>query len=228
MKTGFENHRSRALRWLCAFAAGLVVAWAEPARAFPIVFDGPGGFGVSSSTADSVEAAGFLLIQNVPVAPASTAGLTVPAPDVLSSHLVTSPSVANPNTAESRWSVTDGGGAALQNAWLVFFNPTTYTPTKVGIDLQSGGHWRLVEVSAGAAGNYFYPAVFLGSLDPDETATFLMHHVVGQPLTQQGSNLILPQYSVGVLTGVPLPEPSTIALVAAGVAGAVLLRGRKG
>ena len=55
-----------------------------------------------------------------------------------------------------------------------------------------------------------------------------MHHVVGQPLTQQGSNLILPQYSVGVLTGVPLPEPSTIALVAAGVAGAVLLRGRKG
>jgi len=146
---------------------------------------------------------------------------------VLSSHLVSNPSVSNPNTAQSLWSVTDGGGSSLSNAWLVFFGPTTYTPTLVGIDLPSGGRWRLVEVSAGESGNYFYPAVFLGSLDPGDTATFLMNHIVGTALTRQGSNLILPQYSVGVLTGVPLPEPGSLVLLTAGITLAALLRNRK-
>jgi hypothetical protein len=228
MSAGTEIHPPRTLPQLCALAAAAVLSFAAPARAFPIVFDGPGGFGVSSSTAGSVESAGFLLIQNVPVAPAAADGLTIPAPDVLTAHIVSNPSLANPNTAQSRWSVTDGGADSLQNAWLVFFGPVTYTPTKVGIDLPGGGHWRLVEVSAGESGEDFYPAVFLGNLNPDDTATFLMNHVVGQPLTRQGQTLILPQYSVGVLTGVPLPEPGTLALLAAGVAGAALRRGRKG
>ena len=34
-----------------------------------------------------------------------------------------------------------------------------------------------------------------------------MHHLVGQPLIQQGGELVLPQYSVGALQGIPVPEP---------------------
>jgi len=224
-RTGTDRRRALPL---CALVAAAALLLAGAARAFPIVFDGPGGFGVSATTAAAVEGAGFSLIQDVTVVPAATDGLTIPAPDVLTSHIVSSPSVSNPNTAQSRWSVTDGGESALSNAWLVFFGPTTYTPTLVGIDLPSGGHWRLVEVSAGESSNYFYPAVFLGSLNPGDTATFLMNHIVGTALTRQGSDLILPQYSVGVLTGVPVPEPRSLALCAAGLALAGFLQGRKG
>ena len=217
---GIGSVRARAM------AVALTLLCASTAGAFPITFDGPGGFGVSAATATSVEAAGFSLIQDIPVVSAATDGLTIPAPDVLSSHIVTHPSVANPNTAQSRWSVTDGGKDALSDAWLVFFGPVTYTPSLVGIDLQPGS-WALVKVDAGDSGDFFYPAVFLGDIDPDQTVTFLMNHVVGQALTKQGSNLILPQYSVGVFTGVPLPEPSALALVAAGLAFAGVLRTRK-
>ncbi|HTO69348.1 MAG TPA: hypothetical protein VMR31_05755 [Myxococcota bacterium] len=214
-------------------AAGLVAALlgaiglAGSAAAFPVLFDGAGGFGVSASTASAAEAAGFALISDVTVVPAASDGLTIPAPDVLSAHIVTSPSVTNPNTAQSRWSVTNGGASDLANAWLVFFGPVTYTASKVGIDLQPGGQWAIVEVSAGASGDYFYPAVFLGDLDVDGTQTFLMNHVVGQALTQQGSTLILPQYSVGAFAGVPVPEPGLFVLLSAGLALAAAVRPRK-
>jgi hypothetical protein len=223
------NARPSGIGSARAFAIALALALfgATAARAFPITFDGPGGFGVSAATAASVEAAGFSLIQNIPVVPAANDGLTIPAPEVLSSHIVTHPSVSNPNTAQSRWSVTNGGDGSLDDAWLVFFGPVTYTPSLVGIDLQPGGQWALVEVNAGDSGDFFYPAVFLGDMNTDQTATFLMNHVVGQALTKQGSTLILPQYSVGVFTGVPLPEPSALALVAAGLALAGVLRTRK-
>jgi len=208
-------------RWAMAIAAALLLA--GPAGAFPVVFDGAGGYGVSAATASSVSAAGFPIIQDATVYSASLFGLVIPAPDVLSSTIVASPTVAHPNTAQSRWSVTNTGKTSLDGAWLVFLTPVTYDPAKVGIDLRAG-NWALVDVPVGESGDYFYPAVFLGNLDTDETVTFLMNHVVGQALTQQGSTLVLPKYSVGVLQGVPVPEPSTFVLLAAGAALVGVLR----
>lgn len=196
--------------------------WAGDASAFPVVFDGPAGYGVSAATASSVSGAGFGVIDDVLVYNADHFGLVIPAPDVLSSHIQSNPSVSNPTTAQSRWSVTNGGEGNLDDAWLVFFTPLTYTDDKVGIDLQPGT-WALVQVFAGEDA-YFYPAVFLGDVAADATVTFLMNHIVGEQLTQVGSTLVLPQYSVGMFTGVPVPEPSTFVLLAAGLALAGALR----
>jgi len=211
--------------WLApALAAALL--WVTPARAFPVLFGGPSGFGVSASTASAAQAAGFDLITEATIAPADSVPLLIPAPDVQSSHVPSSPSPANPVTATSNWSVTNGGDGELDDAWLVFLKPLTYTPSTTGIDLQAGGHWRLVEVPFGQD-TYFYPAVFLGDMAPDGLSTFLMHHVVGEALTQVGNTLVLPQYQVGVLTGVPLPEPALALLFAAGMGVTAVLRRRE-
>lgn len=206
-----------------ATAAALLLLAASPAAAFPVVFDGPGGYGVSAATASSVDAAGFPILEDASVYPMNDFDLAIPAPDVLSHHIQAHPSVSNPTTAQSRWSVTNGGEGDLHNAWLVFFTPLTYTDNKVGIDLQSGGHWALVDVPVGED-DYFYPAVYLGDVDSGGLVTFLMNHIVGETLTQQGSTLVLPKYSVGVLQGVPVPEGSTLVFLAAGLALAGALR----
>jgi hypothetical protein len=209
-----------------AVAAALLLL-ASSAAAFPVVFDGASGFGVSAATATSVSGAGFPVIEGATVYPANDFSLVIPAPDVLSHHIESQPSVSNPTTAQSRWSVTNGGETNLDDAWLVFFTPLTYTKNKVGIDLQAGGSWALVDVSVGKT-DYFYPAVFLGDVDADATVTFLMNHIVGQALTQQGpTTFVLPQYSVGLLQGVPLPEASTIVFLAMGLALVAALRRRK-
>jgi hypothetical protein len=219
--------RTRAGLWFLAVAA--IALWVTPAGAFPVVFGGAGGFGISAASASAAQSAGFSVIHNASIVPANDFDLVIPAPDVLSSHIVGSPSVANPNTATSRWSVTNGGGANLSDAWLVFLTPLssvpsfTYNPSVTGIDLQSGGQWAIFDVAVGQA-DYFYPAVFLGNIPAQDMTTFLMHHVVGQALDQQGQTLILPQYQIGVVTGVPLPEPSALLLLAAGVGLAAALR----
>jgi hypothetical protein len=205
-----------------AIAAALLL-WAGPASAFPVFFNGPSGFGTSAARASAVDAAGFPIIEDASVYTASTYSLVIPAPNVLSHNILTNPTLQNPTTAQSRWSVTNGGEGDLSDAWLVFLTPVTYTKSKVGIDLQPGGRWALVDVPVGKT-DYFYPAVFLGDVGADETVTFLMNHVIGEALTQQGSTFILPQYSVGLLQGVPLPEASSFVLLAAGLALAGALR----
>jgi hypothetical protein len=214
----------RLRAWIGRAALVALLLGAGPAAAFPVVFGGPGGYGLSSSTASAVTGAGFQLIDETLVYPADDFGIVIPAPDVLSHHIQSSPSVSNPTTAQSRWSVTNGGEDGLSDAWLVFFRPTTYSPTEVGIDLVPGGQWALVEVTVGST-SYFYPAVFLGDLAADAQTTFLMNHIVGTTLTQQGSTLVLPQYQVGVLQGVlPVPEVSTLGLLFAGLVFTAALR----
>jgi len=219
--------RLRAWIELRALAIAAALLLASPAVAFPVVFNGPSGFGVSSATATSVSAAGFPIIEGALVYPANDFDLVIPAPDVLSAHIQAHPSISNPTTAQSRWTVTNGGEGDLNDAWLVFLTPLTYTKDKVGIDLQPGGRWALVDVQVGES-DYFYPAVFLGDVDAAAAVTFLMNHFVGEGLTQQGSTLVLPQYQVGLLQGVPLPEASTFALLATGLGLGAVLRRRKG
>jgi hypothetical protein len=214
---------SSRTRWIWTFLAAAAVLAAGPARAFDIVFDGPGGYGISADTAAQAEAAGVPIIEVASVSQAAALDLTIPAPEVLSFVLTPTPSVANPNTATSRWSVTNGGGGGLSGTWLVFLNPKpeNYMATKVGFEIDGEDGWKVIDVFVpmGKGGtDYFYPAIFLGDIGSQDTVTFLMHHRVGQALHSQNGVLVLPQYSVGALQGVPVPEPALLALLGAGVA----------
>lgn len=216
--------------WIGACALGLVLAAAR-ADAFPIVFNGPSGYGISAESALSAVADGVPVIEVDAISTAASLNLTIPAPDVLSFSLVGSPSISNPNRATSEWSVTNAGAGGLSDAWLVFLNPVTYTASQVGFQIDGDAGWALISifVPMGESGTtYFYPARFLGDLGSDDTFDFLMHHLVGQTLTQQGNVRILPQYSVGALQGipVPVPEPAQLVLIAIGLAAVATLRRR--
>jgi PEP-CTERM motif len=206
------------------FLAAVAVLAAGRADAFDIVFDGPGGYGISPATAANAEAAGLSIIEVASISQAAALDLTIPAPEVLSFVLQQSPSVGNPNTATSRWTVTNSGAGDLSGTWLVFLNPKpeNYTATKVGFDIDADAGWAVIDVFVpmGKSGiDYFYPAVYLGNIGAEDSTTFLMHHLVGQALHQAGNNTLeLPQYSVGALQGLPVPEPAALLLLAVGVA----------
>lgn len=215
--------------WIAVCAALALVAAAGPAEALPIAFNGPGGFGISAASAASAQAAGVPIISVGSISTAAALNLTIPAPDVLSFNLANNPSVSNPNRATSEWSVTNSGPGGLSDAWLVFLNPVTYTPSQVGFEIDGAAGWVVITVFVpdGQGGtDYFYPARFLGDLGASDTVDFLMRHLVGQTLHSQGGELVLPQYSVGALQGIPVPEPSALVLAATAFALAASLRRR--
>lgn len=211
--------------WLGALAA-LALLVGGRASAFNIVFNGPSGYGVSASSATSAQASGVPIIAVTSLSVASDLGIVIPAPDVLSFDLVSSPSVSHPITATSQWTVNNTGEGALDSAWLVFTNPETYTASQVGFEIDPNAGWALLSVVAGQT--YYYPAVFLGDVASGDATTFLMHHRVGQALTvqQPGGQLVLPKYHVAALEGLPVPEPAALVLLAAGFALAAAVRRR--
>ncbi len=219
------------LAWI---GAGVALGWllvAGNAGAYPIVFNGTGGFGISAASADGAEADGVQIVEVAAneIVPAAAMNLTIPAPDVLSATLVGSPSVSNPNRVTSEWSVTNAGQGVLSDAWLVFFTSTDYADSSVGFEIDGDDGWIVlsVYVPSGSGGSYyFYPARSLGDLDPSANIDFLMRHLVGVPLVEAGDELLLPQYSVGALQGLPLPEPNALVLTGFGLAVAAILRRR--
>ena len=197
--------------WTLALAALLAAGRAD---AFNIVFDGPSGYGISAAAATSAAAAGVPIFDVDSLAVAANLGIVIPAPSVQSFQLVTTPSVANPNTANSLWTVDNTGTGSLGSAWLVFTNPETYTASLVGFEIDPNAGWALLDVFVGQ--DYFYPAVFLGDVPAGAAATFAMHHRVGQALDSNSQGqFVLPKYHVAALEGVPLPEPAAFALVVA-------------
>ena len=208
-------------RWIWTLAAAAAVLVAGRADAFDILFNGPSGYGVNAATAANAEDAGIPIIEVASLSTAASLDLQIPAPDVLSFQLASHPSVATPNTATSQWSVTNGGEDDLANTWLVFLNPVTYTPSQVGFELTAADGWVLFDVFVpmGTGGtDYFYPAIYLGGIGSGDAVDFLMHHLVGQALHHESGKLVLPQYSVAALQGLPAPEPSSLVVVALGLA----------
>lgn len=218
--------------WMGAVAALGLMLSAGRAGAFPIVVNGSAGFGISAASAESAEANGvpIVVVEAGEIQTAAAFGLTIPAPDVLSSALVGSPSVSNPNRATSEWSVTNAGQGGLSDAWLVFLTSTDYPDPEVGFEIDGDDGWIVISVfvPSGEEGGsyYFYPARSLGDLAPSDTVDFLMNHLVGVPLHANGNVLELPQYSVGAIGGIPLPEPHAFALAALGLGLAAILRRR--
>src|SRR5262245_12845469 len=212
--------------WIRSFASrgaallALSAAWllAAPAGALPVLFDAPSGFGISSASANAAFTAGFTKLTPVQIQQASPF-VTIGEPAVLSASLSSSPSTSQPTTATSRWTV-QSKGQALVDAWLVFLNPETYTRALVGIALQAGLR-GILQASQGGS-EYFYPAVHLGNIGAGGNAQFLMNHVIGMALTQDGNTYILPRYGVAFLGTVP--EPASLALLGMLLGGFALRR----
>lgn len=207
-------------RWFLASSAAAALLAAGPAQAFGIVFNGPSGYGISAGSAEAAADAGIPIFSVPSISQAAALDLEIPEPEVLNFQLSSSPSVSKPNTANSRWTVSNGGERDLSGTWLVFLNPVTYTASKVGFEIDEEDGWAVVDVFVpmGSGGtHYFYPAVFLGNVAVDDSVTFLMHHLVGQALRHQGGKLVLPKYSVGALQ-TEVPEPAALVLLAAGAA----------
>jgi hypothetical protein len=216
--------------WIGACAALCLALAAGSADAYPIVFNGAGGYGISAASAEGAEADGVQIVEveAYEIESAAALGLTIPAPDVLSAALVGNPSVSNPNRVTSEWSVTNAGPGALSDAWLVFLTSTDYPDSQVGFEIDGDDGWIVISVfvpSGEEDGDYyFYPARYLGDLGTSDLTDFQMRHLIGVPLVDNGTELVLPQYGVGALSGIPLPEPHALALVALGLGVAVFVR----
>ncbi len=218
---GIQKLGTGILAALCALVA------AGRADAIAFVFDGAGGYGISASRAAAAEADGLQIIDVDELFTADALGISVPSRVVDLPTLVISPSPSpsNPSSVDSAWTVTTSGHGNLVDAWLVFYNTSAnYSSALVGFEADDEEGWAVFSVFA-AGSEYFYPAVHLGDFDPSNPVVFTMHHLVGQTLLTNGSGqLELPRYTVGSIEGIPLPEPSALALGAAGLALLALLR----
>jgi hypothetical protein len=212
-----------------AVLASATILAAPSARAVMsnVRFDGLGGFGVSQATAT---ASGIPILPVGGIDPAT--GLTV-TQDLLEGTVAAGP----PGTATSQWSVTNdtGGGFLGGDLYLVFTRPldntitvnglpqlVSYAPEDVGLTLHNdvgGLDWVILQVPSGLD-LYYYPAVLLGSLGADETSSqFAVNYILDDPqifLDPSGFELGLPRWQLRSLF-VPIPEPASVLLVAAGL-----------
>jgi len=227
-----EAPGSPGLRRRAAVLAALAATFlhAAPAAAIPIFFDGPSGFGLSQSSADSASGAGVPTILPTSFQTGSALGISVPDPVVLEYDQKVSPTFSDPSTAHSQWTVNHTG-AALAGVWVVFLRPIDYTPpggtlvdydpSEVGLDL-SGPEWALVPQNTSGT-QYYYLARRLGDLGTSPVK-FDMYHLLADGIVQQASTLRLPRYQLSFL--VDVPEPALFALLGAVVFGLSLRRRR--
>jgi hypothetical protein len=142
------------------------------------------------------------------------------------------PSPSDPFIADSEWTATNTSGQAYDEPVLLLFTnvglgPNPGAPLPNGYpDLQVGLDANLLDIvlfSVGGAG-YFFGAVNLGLLQPDESVTFTVRYIVSSgPMPIVDNDIVMPPLKV---VGASVPEPGTFVLLLAGLAGTALV-GRK-
>jgi hypothetical protein len=149
-----------------------------------------------------------------------------------------------PATGESDWTVTNQSAddligdvflaVLLHQPYLatdVLGNtfPVDYDPADlVGLDLRPEDGWVIIK-HTGSLGDLYFPAIDLGSILAGDSTSFRMRYDLVEAITglaDGGVELQLPQLQV-MGTFLPIPEPSTMMLVATGLGGLVWMGRRR-
>lgn len=224
----------------------LAVLWglAVPARAVPVdvFFDGPSTpgdpdtrFGLSASQALAArDGFGISFVTN------AFLGSVVGAYAVAQSFqsFTPQPPTTSLNRATSSWTVENVSGADILGASYLVFTHTDpftkdgvlidYADTHVGLTIDADLGWVIIQADGGS-GAFYYPAILLDRsvqnpldgvlVDGVPTAPFSVQYVVSEPLLDApvGSGIFqLPELQIG-RGFVPVPEPGSGALLAAGL-----------
>jgi hypothetical protein len=141
--------------------------------------------------------------------------------------LSTAPTAATPFVADSRWTLKNTSGHAVDDILLLFTKATGatgYPAVDVALDDYT---YKILEYHSQTAGTLYYGALPLGSLAPGAEVSFWVRYIVADPLLFDGvRNYIMPPFGLSALgRGSYIPEPGTAALLFAGL-GLLRLRAR--
>jgi hypothetical protein len=132
-----------------------------------------------------------------------------------------SPTFDDPFIADSRWTIRNDSGGELPDLLLLFtgVDYSNYGLVPVGLD---GDSIDIVRHTANGT-EYFYGAIPLGPLAPNQEVTVTVRYIVAGRLKQVGNQLVMPPLLV---RGVVVPEPGTALLLTLGLVSLSALRRR--
>ena len=151
-----------------------------------------------------------------------TVNITITTPSTIPGVNVPGGNFANPSTGSSMWSIT-ANDRDYSDLWLVIVGHAVtvdphgpsgdgfYDSANIGIEVDDSDPNLRFVLPTGM--NLTYLAIFLGDLAQGSTAVLPIEYRVAQALFESAPNdFLFPQYQVAYLEGIPVPEPSTVAL----------------
>jgi hypothetical protein len=230
----FSNLPSRAI----ALGLLLALARAVPAAALPVSVyaDGTTDFGFDPNDVAAAIAAGANDPTSVGTMGSGVPWLTITTPDGISG--VKGKDKENPTTGSSVWTLHIAANAPqseLQNFALVILGHDPNDPVgkykteNVGLEIDTALPWLFVTPggsvsTTGTTGSDpVYVAFLLGDLEAGEEYEMPIDYLLGQK-PKKGKNasgekvFMFPRYAYAYVSGVVVPEPSSLALLALGAA----------
>ncbi len=202
-------------------ASGL---FAASAAATPVnLFGDPAnGFGFNPADVAAATGVGSLSDQQMFLISGVYVDISITTPSTIPGSNNPGGNFANPSTGSSMWSIT-ANDRDYEDLWLVLVGHAVnsdlhgpsgdgfYDPANVGIEIDdSNPNLRFVSPDGF---DITYLAVFLGDLAQGATTVLPIEYRVAQGLFEQAPNdFLFPQYKVAYLEGIPVPEPSLLAL----------------